>query len=75
MQHVCFGVWENEPQILSKTDKKAEETGRVKQSLLFISLALEFRCTWVGLNPSLSSKVTDSEEANPLKENKEDVTS
>lgn len=74
MQHVCYGVWENEPQVLSKRDKKAEEAGnyRVKQSLLFVSMALEFRCTWVGLNPS-SSEATKSEEVNPLKEDKEDV--
>lgn len=67
-----FWSLRNEPQLLSKRDKNAEEEGIMKQSLLFVSLALEFRCTWVGLNPS-SSEVTYSEEANPLKENKEDV--
>lgn len=67
----------NEPQVLSKRDKKAEEAGnhRVKQSLLLISLAGEFRCTWVDLKPPLSSEVRDSEEENPLKENKDDVVS
>lgn len=75
MQHFCNSVWKNELQVLSKRDKKAEEAGnhRMKQSLLLVSLALEFRCTWAGLSSPLSSEATDSEEVNPLKENKEDV--
>lgn len=56
-----------------ETKRQKRQAIRLKQSLPLISLALEFRCTWVGLNPPLSSEVTDSEEVNPLKENKEDV--